>query len=252
MHSIFQFGHLHIPVFGAVVSLGVMAAMALTQWSAPRTRIAADTAWNAGFTAIVTVLVVSRVLLVAFNFRSFVQYPLLLLALPSLTSTGVLLSAIFIYGYVRWRSVPLLPLLDCYAPSAALLWLAVSAGYLLDGTRDGMPVAISSRTGVAASVAAQPVEVYTLVAALVILLSLLLSLRSGYRTGEATGLGLAAAGLAIFFIDFYRLPSDLLPSLWVDPAQIIAVGMILAGAVLLYRVAADCAATSREEDSNAI
>ena len=245
MHTTFlQFGHLHIPVFGVVVAVGLMAALSLTQWTAPRVGLDADRVWNTAMLAVAAVFVVSRLLLVVFNFKSFLQYPLLLLAVPSLTSLGIVVSAALVYGYVLWKRVPLLPLLDSCAAPVALLWAFVNAGYLVEGTRDGMPVGSAS--------APQPVEVYTLVSALVILLAVLNALRPGYRGGEATGLALAASGLAIFFIDFYRLPSDLLPNLPIDPSQIIALAMISIGASLLYRVATRLYAAMKEKDIDAV
>jgi phosphatidylglycerol:prolipoprotein diacylglycerol transferase len=241
VHTTFlQFGHLHIPVFGVVVAIGLMASLSLTQWSARRVGLDADRVWNTAMLAVVAVFVVSRLLLVVFNFRSFLEYPLLLLAVPSLTSLGIVVSTALVYGYVRWRGVPLLPLLDSCAASVALLWAFVNAAFLFDGTHDGMPVGAPS--------APQPVEVYTLVAALVILLAVLNALRSGYRGGEATGLALTASGLAIFFIDFYRLPSELLPSLPIDPSQIIALVMVAVGGALLYRVATRLYAQIHEPD----
>jgi phosphatidylglycerol:prolipoprotein diacylglycerol transferase len=239
-----QLGPLHIPVFGVVVAVGLMASLALTQWSARRVGLDADRVWNTAMLAVVAVFVVSRLLLVVFNFKSFLQYPLLLLAVPSLTSMGIALSAALMYGYVRWRGIPLLPMLDSCSASAALMWTFVNAGFLLEGTRDGMPV--TSGAG------AQPVEVYTLAAAAVILLAVLNALRVGYRGGEAAGLALAASGLAIFFIDFYRLPSDLLPNLAVDPSQIIALVMVAVGGALLYRVATRLYAEMKDRDSDAI
>jgi phosphatidylglycerol:prolipoprotein diacylglycerol transferase len=252
-----QFGHLHLPVFGLVVALGVMCALALTQWSARRVamdtgrtdpdQMNPETVWNTALLASAATFVISRLLLVVFNFKSFLQYPLLLLAVPSLTSTGLLLTAVLVYVYIRWRGIPLLPLLDSCAASGALLWAFVNAGYLMDGTRDGMPM--GAGTG---ATAAKPVEVYTLIAAAAILLALVNALRAGYRRGEATGLGLTASGLAIFFIDFYRLPSDLLPNIAVDPSQIIAVVMAAVGGVLLYGVATRLYAEMKDRESDAI
>jgi phosphatidylglycerol:prolipoprotein diacylglycerol transferase len=245
VHTTFlQFGHLHIPVFGVVVAIGLMASMALTQWSARRVGLDAERVWNTAMLAVAAVFVVSRLLLVLFNFKSFLQYPFLLLAVPSLTSLGIVVSAALVYGYVRWSGTPQLALLDSFAASAALLWAFANVGYLLESTRDGMPVGTGT--------APQPVEVYTLVAALVILVAVLSALRSGYRRGEATGLALTASGLAIFFIDFYRLPSDLLPVLPIDPSQIIGLVMVAVGGALLYRVATQLYAEIQDRNSDAI
>ena len=48
-------------------------------------------------------------------------------------------------------------------------------------------------------------------------------------------IGFAACGLVLFFIDLFRLPSELLPDFPLDPSQIIGTAMILAGAGLYMR-----------------
>lgn len=233
-----------------------MAALALSQRTARYSGIDPERVWNAGVVAVVAAFSISRLLLIAFNLRSFLQYPLLVLALPSLTGSGVLLTAIFTMVYLRLRGVPLLRLLDTWAPCGALLWAFLSLGRILDGTHDGITTQLrwGVRDGIAGSV--HPVEMYTCIAASVICLLLLRSLQSRYGEGRAAGHGLALAGLAIFFIDFLRLPSDLLSEAWpnapLDPSQIMGLAMLLTGVALLRRDAAQVPLREKSEATHAV
>jgi phosphatidylglycerol---prolipoprotein diacylglyceryl transferase len=81
-----------------------------------------------------------------------------------------------------------------------------------------------------------PVEVYTLLVALALCVVLLGLLARRRYTGETTAIALMIAGVAIFFLDFFRLPSDLLPNpqtAWLDPAQMVGLAMLGVGAVLV-------------------
>jgi phosphatidylglycerol:prolipoprotein diacylglycerol transferase len=117
--SFFQLGHLHIPIFGVVAAIGLMAALAFSQITARYADLDGAALWDAGLTGMIAVFVISRVLLVVFNLHSFLMYPVLLLAVPSLTSTGVLLTAAFLVVYLRRKRLPLLAVLDASAPCAA-------------------------------------------------------------------------------------------------------------------------------------
>ncbi len=246
MHAPYlQLGHLQFPIFGIFAAIGLMAALTLSQRTARYAPLTPEAVWNAGMTAVLATFVFSRLLLIAFNLRSFLHYPLLILALPSLTSVGIALTAIFMLGYIRWRKLPFLPLLDAIAPSAAILWAFLSLGRIVDGTREGMPTTLPWHVVDSMSGAVHPVEGYSLLAALLIWVASLRSIRSvRYTAGQTTALGLVSSGAAIFFIDFFRLPSDLLEHAPLDPSQIIGTAMILAGAALLL-----CARSGTKRES---
>ena len=235
--SFLQFGHLRIPIYGIFAAVGLMAALGLSQRTARYAHLAPEALWNAGVTAIVSAFLISRLLLVAFNFHSFLEYPLLILALPSLTTTGILLTSIFMLAYIRWRRLPLLPLFDAAAPCGALLWAFLTLGSVFDGTRDGMPTHLpwGIRDSIAASGRVHPVEVYTLVAASLIAVASHRIIHSTSALGSTFAIASIASGLAIFFIDFFRLPSEFLEHSPIDPSQIGGLAMILAGATILIR-----------------
>jgi phosphatidylglycerol:prolipoprotein diacylglycerol transferase len=252
--TFFQLGSLHIPIFGVVAAIGLMAALALCQRTARYASLDPTALWDAGLTGMIAAFVISRLLLIVFNFHSFLTYPVLLMAVPSLTSTGILLTAAFMVLYLRRKRLPLLAVLDASAPCAALIWAFVNLGRIAEGTKDGMPSTLpwaiaagmpspmpGSMPGSmysAMHAGVHPVELYTVLVALALCALLFSLLRRRDYTGRTTALGLLTAGVAVFFLDFFRLPSDLFPdshTAWLDPAQVLALGMILVGSVLVFR-----------------
>jgi len=166
VHSFYlQLGPLHIPIFGIFAALGLMSAFALSQRTARHAGLNPDAVWNALMTAVISAFVISRLLLIAFNLHNFLEYPLLMIGLPSLTSTGVLLTSLFMLLYLRWRRLPLPAFLDAVAPCAALLWAFVNLGRIAQGTREGMPAHLPWGVGDAQLGRVHPVEMYTVVAA---------------------------------------------------------------------------------------
>jgi phosphatidylglycerol:prolipoprotein diacylglycerol transferase len=251
--SYLQLGRLYIPIFGIFAALGLMSALALSQRTARFAGVDPDAVWNAQMTAVISAFVISRLLLIAFNLHSFLEYPLLMISLPSLTSAGVLLTSLFMLFYLRWRRLALLAFLDAVAPCATLLWAFVNLGRIAQGTRDGMPTHLPWGIRDAQLGRVHPVETYTVVvaAALCIWLYLLLK-QNGSRTGRTFAFALVFVSVAIFFLDFFRLPSDLLAHSWLDPAQIIAVAMVFAGGVLLLRAPAPSQTAPSNERANAV
>jgi phosphatidylglycerol---prolipoprotein diacylglyceryl transferase len=236
--TFFQLGHLHIPFFGVVAAIGLMAALALSQRTARYANLEGTALWDAGLTGMIAAFVISRLLLIVFNLHSFLMYPVLLLAVPSLTTTGVLLTVAFLVVYLRRKRLPLLAVLDASAPCAALIWAFVNLGRIAEGSKDGMPTTLPWAVGGRVEGGVHPVELYTLLVALVLCIALFSRLRRRDYTGRTTAIGLLTAGVAVFFLDFFRLPSDLFPdshTAWFDPAQIVALGMILVGGVLVSR-----------------
>ena len=51
MHNILHLGYLHIPVFSAFVAAGLVAALLLSQRTAPLAGIAPDAMWDTGMIA---------------------------------------------------------------------------------------------------------------------------------------------------------------------------------------------------------
>ena len=231
MSSYLHLGRLHLPVFGLFAAAGIVAAMALSQKTSRMVDLDPSAVWDLGMVTVFSAYAISRVLLVATSFHTFLQYPLLVLELPSLTGTGIALTALVSVAYLRYRRLKLLPLLDALAPCAALLWAFMSAGWVVNGTREGMPSnmpwAIGSGYG-----RIHPVEAYRLVVASAVCGGLLLFLRQRPRTGAVACRGLLLGGLSLVLIDFFRLPDELFIPAWLDRVQWAGVAMMVLGVAM--------------------
>ncbi len=239
MHpQLLHFGRLVLPTFGVLAALGLMAALSLSLRTAATLGLNPDRVWDAGLFMLLAAFVLSRLLLVAANLHTFLSYPLVMLALPSLTAMGVLLTVIATAIYLYLHRLPLLRVLDAWAPCATLVWAFLALGHFAEGSDPGLITAVRwsilSPTGLSHL---HPVALYAAAAAVAITLVLLLRLSQHHPPGQTAALALAAAGAAQFFITFYRQPSfDELPASFdlLDPIQWAAIGMVfIAGLILL-------------------
>jgi phosphatidylglycerol:prolipoprotein diacylglycerol transferase len=237
VHPFLNFGRLQLPVFGLFAATGLMAAMALGLRTARMAGIDRDAFWDTGMVAVLSAFLLSRALLVAENLRIFLQYPLLVLQLPSLTAGGLFLTGIATWVYLRRRRLPLLRALDAAAPCAALLAASFEFGRVADGTREGMPTALHWAIASAFG-QVHPVELYSAIAWLALCVALLWVLGRAKDAGETAAWGLVLGGLLLFALDFFHLPSELFGGTWLDPIQWRAL-MSIAGGFLMLAALAD-------------
>jgi prolipoprotein diacylglyceryltransferase len=225
--SFLRLGTLRVPVSGLCLAIGMVLAFALSQPAARRARQPPATVSNALGATLLAAIFFSRLLLVvgsgSGNGRGVVAALWALLARPALNDTGILLTVLFALLWLRWKRLAVLDFLDAITPSAALLWAASHAGSLLDGTRDGLP---------RASGTPQPVEALALVAALTLCGLSLWALGRVEPPGRLAGVAVASAGIAIFALDFLRLPSAA-PTAMLDPVQWLGLAMTVAGGALI-------------------
>ena len=231
-----QLGHWHLPIYGIFAAAALVAALWLSQRTANRVDIDEDKLWDAGMFALVAAFIASRALLVAMNLKAFLAYPVLVLALPSLTYGGMALTAALVWIYLRWKKLPLLDVLDAWAPCAALLAAVLSLGHFIEGTDAGMPThlpwgVITPGDSVLGRV--HPVQIYAMVAALAICELTLIRLKHRQRPGEIAGLALAAGGAISFLLDMLRQPLDSFGGAWLDPSQWVALAAVVAGSWIL-------------------
>ncbi len=234
--TLLHFGHFYLPTFGLLAALGLVAGASLSLRTARLAGVSADGVWYAGLFAVLAAFVASRVLLVAFNVRSFVAAPILLLMVPSLTAAGLGLAAVAVVVYLRWKGLPLLRVLDAWAAPAALVWAALAMGHLAEGSDPGMP----SRWGLRTSLAGyreQPVALYAAVLAMLVTAGLYGLVRRRWPAGSVAGVGLVMVGVVQFGLTFLRMPYVYAPGSgmlgMLDPLQWVGLGMVVAGVVLL-------------------
>lgn len=228
LHDGFRLGPVRLTLYGLCASVGVVGAMALSGRAARRVGLATEAVWDAGLFAVVCCFVASRLLLVVGDPKAFVHYPLLVLSLPSLTFGGMGLAAVLTWVYLRLKRLPLLRMLDAFAPCGAVLAAFLEAGHVLDRSEPGMPVFGAS--GEIARV--RPVSLYGVAVSVVLAVVLWLALTRSARAGLVAALGLIAGGVAAFGLDMVSLPSELFSGMWLEPGQVVALVAMLAGAVL--------------------
>ena len=243
MHpTLFHLGHFTVPTFGALAAAGLVCALWLSFQTATPAGLNPEALWDAGFFTVLSALILSRLLLVITNLKSFFSYPLLILALPSLTSTGLLLTLIAAVVYLKMRRIPLLRALDAWAPCATVAWAFLALGHLAEGSDPGLPATIPwsilSPTGGARL---HPVALYAAIAAVLITIALLVCLSRHPLPGRTAVFALAASGIAQFLITFFRHPTDALDadprSLTnvLDPIQWVSLAMVFAAAIIFLQ-----------------
>lgn len=217
--------------------MGLMAALSLSLWTAVIAGLSPDSVWNAGLFVLLSAFVLSRLLLVAMYLHAFLTYPILLLAVPSLTPLGLLLTAIVTALYLRLRRLPLLTTLDAWAPCATLVWAFLALGHFAEGSDPGLPITLP--WGMAMFLGAarlHPVPLYAAIVAVLLTMILFRQLRHRQHCGDTAAIAFATVGIIQFLLTFLRQPDPSVGLLGnvLDPIQWAAVGMmVVAGLICL-------------------
>jgi phosphatidylglycerol:prolipoprotein diacylglycerol transferase len=241
--GVLRLGPLRVSVYGLCAAVGLLAALWLSQETAKLVGVAGDVVWDAGWFAVAAAFVISRVLLVVRDLHAFETLPLLILALPSFTYLGMALTAVAMLGYLRWKRLPLVAVMDALAPCAALLALALSLGHYFEGTDAGMPTTLRWGPVVPGSgglMHLQPVQLLACGVSMVLFMVLLRMLERGPRRGVTAGVGMVAGGAAAFGLEMLMQPTEVVGSGWLvgllEPGQWIALGAMVVGAGMLLFV----------------
>lgn len=235
MHpNLLHLGHLTLPTFGVLVAIGLVAALSLNGRSARANDLGEDALWRAGIFAILSAFILSRILLVLGNLPSFRAYPILILTLPSLTPAGLALTAVATAAYLRLRHLPILRVLDAWAPSSTMLWAFLALGHLAEGSDPGLPSAHFGLRIPPDPLPLHPVALYTAMFATLLTVWLLRKSKRPHLPGRIAAQALLAAGFAQFLLTFLRQPYPYVDSAahLLDPMQYLSLGMILVASLL--------------------
>jgi phosphatidylglycerol---prolipoprotein diacylglyceryl transferase len=230
-------GHLLLPTFGVLAALGLMAALTLSLRTATIVGLSPDRLWDAGLFTLLSAFILSRFLLIATNLHNFLVYPILFLALPSLTVTGILLTLLATLIYLRIRHLPLLDTLNAWSPCATLIWAFLALGHFAEGSDAGLPTSLPWGLSIPPDhTRLHPVALYAAIAAAVLTVILFAQLKRRTHSTNTAAIALTVAGTIQFLLTFFRQPypyttSTLYTAL--DPIQWIALGMIVGAAVLV-------------------
>lgn len=223
MPTLLHFGHVALPISGALAALGLIFAILLTQRTAPLAHVPPDALWDATFFAVLTAFVLSRLLLLIAYWPSFRAHPVMLLTVPSVSPLALFPTLLLTGLLLLYRRTPVLPALDAWAPATTLLWSFLALGHFLDSTDPGLPFSSTHTHAVA---------LYAAAIALVLTLFLLWTLRRPHPPGRPAALALILTGLAQFLLTFLREPSPA-PILALDPIQLLALTFLATGTLIL-------------------
>jgi len=231
-----RIGSLRLTVYGIFAAAGLIAALWLSQRTAPRVGLTANKLWDAGVFAIIAAFVASRALLIAFDFRAFIKYPLLVLSLPSLTYGGMVLTALLVWLWLRRKHLPLLDVLDAWAPCAALLAAVLAVAHFVEGTDAGMPTTLPWGVVTAGDTVlgrVHPVEIYCATASFALCGWLLRGLAKRRFAGQVISFAMMIGGALAFVLDMLRQPVESNGDAWLDPGQYVALASLAIG-LLMY------------------
>ena len=227
--EVLRLGGVRVPVYGVFAALGLVGALWLSQRTAGVVGVSEDKLWDAGMFGVVAAFVASRVLLVVGDFGAFVKYPMLVLALPSLTYGGMAATGLAAWGWLRWKKIAVWDALDAWAPCGALLGAVLALGSFVGGTDAGMPMKASwmGRT--------QPVGVYGMVAGLGVVAGLWWALGRRRFAGEVAGWGLVVGGVVGFGLEMLRQPVSVTGGGWLEASQWVDLGAVVVGCGMVWR-----------------
>jgi phosphatidylglycerol---prolipoprotein diacylglyceryl transferase len=134
------------------------------------------------------------------------------------------------------KRLPLLRVMDSWAPCAALLWSALSLADATSGTGGGLPTRLPWGIRAANSSAGSrvhPAAIYSAAAALALCGALIALLRRIREPGRVGAIAFIASGTILFLFDMLRVPEQPLSHNLLDVSQWIALAAIVFGACLL-------------------
>jgi len=229
---------LPIPAYALIAITGMLAALWLSLRTAPLRALEPDTLWDSGVFAIAAAFVLSRLLgLALFVVVEHGQLTLSLrdiLSFSSISYLSVLVTAIPVMLWLRWKRLPLLRVMDAWSPCGALLWSALSLADAASGAGGGLTTRLPWGIRAASSPGTRlhPVALYTALSALALCGALLTLLRRMRTPGRVAAIAIIIAAVIAFLLDMLRVPDLPFSHNLLDVSQWIALAAIIFGACL--------------------
>lgn len=233
-------GRLHLSAYAVLAIAGILAALWLSLGTAKRAGLPPDKLWDAGVFAVIAAFAISRVL--GFLLLLVIEHGQLtlsfrdILSFSSISYLSLLVTAGVVVLWLRWKRLPLLRVMDAWAPCAALLMSAITLADAASGVGTGLPTRLpwGVRTaGLPPNIRVHPVSLYAAALSLILCCILLALLGAPHPAGRIAGIALVAGGVIAFLLDMLKVPEQPLAHSLLDVAQWIALAGILFGALLL-------------------
>lgn len=240
-----ELGGIEIPAYGVMLAISFLAALWYVKRKAPDLGIPSVVVENLAFYIMLGVILGGRLLYAAFHSQ---QYEHDIMGIFRIWEGGMMFFGGFLGGfllgalYLRRQRISILKISDIVAPSMGLGLFFTRIGCFLNGCCFGVPstlpwavefpkacVAGASPVG---GYALHPTQLYESIFGLVLFFFL------NNRLAKSSGTGAVFAQFLIFYgwfrfgIDFIRYYEDT-ANFWIN--QIIAIGLVIVGAVIILR-----------------
>jgi len=214
-----ELGPVTVYSYGLLLALAFLAGLQLARARAARLGLDRDRVLDLGIYIIISAVIGGKLLLLATDFRLFVERPSEILSLARSGGVfygGLILAVLVSLWYMRRHRMPLWPTCDAFAPGIALGHAIGRLGCFLAGCCYGRPTDApwgviftdaftSSYVGTPLHVALHPVQLYESAAEIVILaLLLLLERRSRGFAGRTFWTYVLLYGVVRFGLEFFR------------------------------------------------
>ena len=230
--------------------------MALAQRQARRSGLSPEAIGNLAIYAALVGLLGAKLLMFVMDFGYYARNPDRIFSLETLLSAGVyyggfLLALAFCWWYLKREKMPFLATADALAPGVALGHaigrLGCFAAGCCWGTHCDRPWAVvftnpeaHDFTGVPLNVALHPAQLYESGATFAVAVALVYAAGKKHRPGRILGLYLVLYSVARLAVEMVRNHEQALPfGLPLSWTQWIAVGLLAAGCVMLWKTAGE-------------
>jgi phosphatidylglycerol:prolipoprotein diacylglycerol transferase len=251
--QLFHIGSFFQSSYGLLVTLGFLMGLWIAARLARRSGLNVETVVNLGIYTALAGMAGGKLLMIALDYRYYVDHPAELFSLSTLRAGGIfyggLICALAVaILYMRHKKLPGLATMDVFAPGIALGHSIGRVGCFAAGCCWGIPTHLPwgvtftnpvahELVGVPLGIPLQPTQLYESVAEAVIFAVTYRRFVRPHRPGAIIGLYLVLYSSVRFLVEFVR---------WHDPAtneyfgplvveQWIALGLVALGAWLMLR-----------------
>jgi phosphatidylglycerol:prolipoprotein diacylglycerol transferase len=237
--AVFRISLLRTPAYALISIAGILAALWLSLRTARLRALSPDALWDAGFFAIIAAFVISRfmgfLLLLAIEHGQLTLSFRDVLSFSSISYLSLLITAIVVALWLRHKHLPLLRVMDAWAPCAALLWGVLSLADAAAGNGNGLPTLVAWGVRAATGGLVHPVALYSAAVALALSVALFAMLKPVRTPGRVAAIALIAAGVFAFLLDMFGLPEQPLAHNLLDTSQWLALlGIVVGGCLFAF------------------
>jgi phosphatidylglycerol:prolipoprotein diacylglycerol transferase len=252
--NLIRIGNFFLPTYGLLVALGFMTALWMSARLGRAAGLNSEAVLNLGIYSGLAALLGAKALLIALDFRYYLQFPSELFSMATLRAGGIfygglVAALVTAFFYMRRKKLPGLVTADAFAPGLALGHSIGRLGCFAAGCCWGAPTHLPwavtfsnpiahERVGVPLGEPLHPTQLYESLAEAVIFLILYRRYARPHRPGAVIGLYLALYSSARFLIEFVR--SHDLSNAYFGPLvteQWIALALVALGIWLMARPA---------------